>query len=389
MVREEASRAQETDAGAVVRMAPPWTWSVVALVALLVIAAIGFAWLAHIEMTDRARGITRPAGGVRPLFAQSDAVVAEVFVQSGQRVAANTPIARLRSADTEATLVEVEREIARASRDRDSILGDTQFERQRAELLARIDSMEQQRATLRDSASHRQRRLEAMLELERSGLVSAIQAGDEREEALQSMRAQQAAGEALARTRQELAALDAARARDLRAAERALQEATARRDALALPLQRGLIAAPDAGVVEALLPRPGDYVRAGQVIARLVSEDAAPRIVAFVPEKHRASVRAGDRAAVELDQFPSLEFGALPARVVRVAGDLASRQEVAEAMGDGVAIEGARVRVELELLPSPHLDRVRAGMLLDVRLTLRRQRLLAALLEPLAPRSGT
>jgi membrane fusion protein len=389
MARAEASREHEADAGAVVRMAPPWTWSVVALVALLVVAAIGFAWLAHIEVTDRARGITRPAGGVRPLFAQSDAVVAEVFVQSGQRVAANAPIARLRSADTEATLVEVEREIVRASRDRDSILGDTQFERQRAELLSRIDSMQQQRATLRDSASHRQRRLDAMLELERSGLVSAIQAGDEREEALQSTRAQQAAGEALARTRQELAALDAARARDLRAAERALQEAAARRDALSLPLQRGLIAAPDGGVVEALLTRPGDYVRAGQLIARLVSDDAAPRIVAFVPEKHRASIRAGDRAAVELDQFPSLEFGALPARVVRVAGDLASRQEVAEAMGDGVAIEGARVRVELELLPSPHLERVRTGMLLDVRLTLRRQRLLAALLEPLAPRSGT
>lgn len=370
------------DAGVVLRMSPPWTWSVVTIVAIAIVAALVFASLTSVEVTERARGITRSSGGVRPLIAQSDAVIAEVFVKSGARVQAGAPIARLRSVVNETALLEVEREIARASHARASAFSNVHYDRQRAEMVSRVDSAQQQLATAKQSQAHRERRLEAVQELHRAGLVSGIQAGDAREELLQATRSVQAAEETIARTKQELAALEAAHERELREAERALQEALARRAGLSLALQRALLVAPQDGIVETVLPRNGDYVQSGQVVARVIADSAAPVIVAFVAEKHVAAIHVGDRAAIELDRYPSLEFGSLPARVVRVAADLATREEIVEAMGEGNELRGPLYRVELELLPSEQRSRVTPGMLLDVRLTLRRQRLIAALLSP-------
>lgn len=142
-----------------------------------------------------------------------------------------------------------------------------------------------------------------------------------------------------------------------------------------------------AGVLETLLVKPGDVVPAGAPVGRIVPMGAPMRVVAFLPEKDRAFIREGGAARLELDQLPHAEFGTLPARITRIADDLATTQEIQEAMGEAAKLEGPAFRVELAFeggaegrmagLP------MRPGMLLQARFILRRQRPIAFLLNPL------
>ncbi|MBA3486487.1 MAG: hypothetical protein H0T88_04735, partial [Lysobacter sp.] len=88
-----------------------------------------------------------------------------------------------------------------------------------------------------------------------------------------------------------------------------------------------------------------------------------------------------------LEQLPYGEFGSLGARVVRISGDVASTDEVEEALGDGGIVEGATYRVELEVVDTSASEaagiRLRSGMMMQARFTLRRQRLITMVLEPL------
>jgi len=195
----------------------------------------------------------------------------------------------------------------------------------------------------------------------------------------------QAARDAEKRTRQELAAIDAARARELREADARIGEARARRESIDLPAQKGAVDTPVAGTIEGLVIRRGDVVHAGQTLAKLMPDAATLHVVAFLPERDRAFVHAGSIAQLELDQYPYAEFGTIPARVTRVGADLASTYEVREAFGDSATDDTrAQFRVELEVARE-HLRTlsIRPGMMLDVRLTLRRQRVLALLFAPL------
>jgi len=70
-----------------------------------------------------------------------------------------------------------------------------------------------------------------------------------------------------------------------------------------------------------------------------------------------------------------------------VSDDLASPFEVREAFGEDQKLEAPSYRVELEIVDTKPLDearvKLRTGMLMNVRYTLRRQRLITLVLDPL------
>jgi hypothetical protein len=110
-------------------------------------------------------------------------------------------------------------------------------------------------------------------------------------------------------------------------------------------------------------------------------------VIAFLEEKDRAFVRQGDEVPLELDQLPYAEYGTLRARVVRISSDLASPFEIREAFGDGPAPNIPAFRVELLVIEAKATARagvpLRSGMLMNARFTLRKQRLITLVLDPL------
>jgi multidrug resistance efflux pump len=380
------NRDPAIDAGLPLRISPPWTWSALFVAGGAVLVALVGAWFAHVEVTGRARGIVRPLSGVRALVAQTDGIVSDVPIRSGDRVSGGTTVVRLRAADLEASLLESTRDLAIREGERRSIAAQSGYGEQRAALLERLRIAQRQIASLEQSVDRQKTHVATVEQLRRSGLMSGLQLDEAHDQYDQAVRALGAGHDLQKRTIQELAAIDDAHARELREADSRVGEAKARRESIGLPAQRGTIDAPVSGTIEGLVVRRGDVVQTGQTIAKLLPDSADLHVVAFLPERDRAFVHPGTIAVLELDQFPYSEFGTIPARVTRLGSDLSSSYEIREAFGDSAAVDGGpQFRVELELQRRRLGDLpLRPGMMLNVRLTLRRQRVLSVLFAPLA-----
>lgn len=375
------------DGGGPLRVSPPWTWALFwTLAAALVVALVGSV-AGSVEVTGRGRGILRPTPGIQVLISAIGGTVSQVHAASGQAVRAGEPLIRLDSASLQAQLLEAERELQLLKSDFTvfALRQDRLQAEQEASLQARLRMLEEQEVSQGGSVGLYQRKLKANQELLKSSLVSVI-AVEEAVEALSMAQRQLGASrQALVQARQELASLRARREDEIWRREREQRQAQSRRDALQFSLGQAMVLAPADATLEAMLVKAGDVIQPGQAIGRLVPKGAPLQVVAFLPEKDRAFVKPGDEAKLELEQLPYAEFGTLKARVVRIAGDLASAQEIQEAMGEAGRLEGANYRVELEIMAASRPTRapLRTGMLMNVRFTLRKQRPITLFLEPL------
>jgi len=186
---------------------------------------------------------------------------------------------------------------------------------------------------------------------------------------------------------QELASLAGRREEELWQRQQVLSGAQNRRDSLALVRRQTLVEAPEDGTVEALLARLGEVVQAGQVVGKLIPRGSPLQVVSFLAERDRAFVKVDDEVHLELDQLPYAEYGTLRARVVRISDDLASPFEIREALGEDQKLDHPTYRVELEITDARAASaarvKLRTGMLMSVRYTLRRQKLVTLVLDPL------
>ncbi|HJW33516.1 MAG TPA: HlyD family efflux transporter periplasmic adaptor subunit [Holophagaceae bacterium] len=368
------------------RVSPPWTWALFwTLVGALVLALL-LGIFGSVEVTGRGRGILRPQGGIQVLNAAVAGTVVQVPAVSGQGVKAGQVVLRLDSASLQSQLLEAQRQLSLLqSEHRAYTLRQDRFRAdEEATLKARMAMLTEQEASQRESVNLYVRKVNANQELKKADLVSAIALEEAKEAQAQAQRQWMMAQQALVQARQELASLKGRWEDDLWRREMDLRQAQSRCDALQISLAQTVVTAPRDGMLEALLVKPGDVLAVGQPVGRLVAREGALSIVAFLPEKDRAFVKAGDTARLELDQHPYAEFGTLKAKVLRIASDLASSQEIQEALGEAGKLEGAAYRVELELPERGRTDiPIRTGMLMNIRFTLRRQRPLAIFIEPL------
>ena len=373
--------------GDVTRISPPWTWALVAVVALFISAALLLSIFGRIEITARGPGILRPSGGVRVLMAQTDGVVSQVDALSGVSVRRGGRVLRLQSAELQAALLEAERELelvtsqAQTYTQRQARM----FDEQEQSLQTRLAILQEEAVSYEQSVKTFERKLSRSVELEQSGLLSPTLVEDVREALSQARRQLSNSRRSLAQTRQELASTQSRRQEELWQRQRARQYAMSKRDALAFSLQQMQIRAPADGVVEAVLVKPGDVVQAGQIVGKLVSRDTGFQVVSFLPEKDRGSVRVNDDVKLELEQFPHAEFGTLKGRIQRIGDDLASTSEIREAFGEEIRLDSSSYRVEILVDASnrPRHVALRTGMLMNVRYTLRRERPIALFFAPL------
>lgn len=372
-----------------VDVSPPWTWALLWILLSAIATAIVIAFVGSIEVNTRAIGILRPAAGVRVLVSQVSGTVAAAPRRSGEAVAAGDVVLRIDSPQLRGQLLEAERQAGLLESDFGLVAQeqDRLHQLQLAETRTRIAKLAEQVESERGSIRVLKRKLDAMRALESSAVVSRFAVLDAQEAVALAERRLAGSEQSLAMARQDLAAMDSRREAEMWQRRQSLDGARARREAMRMASRQTRIVAPQSGVIEALIVKPGDDVRPGQTLAKIIPRGVPLEVVSFLPEKDRAFVRVGSEVRLELDQLPYGEYGTLGARVVRVGDDLASQHEVQQALGEGRALEGPAFRVQLAIADRRAADlariRLRSGMQMQVRYTLRRQRPITLVMEPL------
>lgn len=370
-------------------VSPPWTWALLWVLLAALGTSIVISVVGSIEVNTRAVGILRPTSGVRVLASQVSGTVASVSRHSGEAISAGDVVLQIDSPQLQGQLLEAQRQVTLLESDFSvfSQQQDRLHQRQLDESRTRIDKLMEQVASERASVAVMKRKLEAMRSLESSAVVSRFAVLDAQEAVAQAERRLAGSEQSLAMANQDLAAMDSRRQTELWQRRQSLDTARSRHESVRLESRQTRILAPQDGVIEALLVKPGDDVRPGQTLGKIVPNGSPLEVVSFLSEKDRAFVKVGSEVRLEIDQLPYGEYGTLGARVVRISDDLASSDEVRQALGDGRNIEGPAFRVVLSITDKDAADaarvRLRSGMLMQVRYTLRRQRPITLVMEPL------
>lgn len=347
------------------------------------------AVLSEVEVQDTGKGIVRPTAGMRLLQAQVGGVLAETYARSGDILKENQPIARIDSAQIQGAMLEAERQFnllrsqGKAYTDREDKLLQEQIQGVQLKLAHQKSQVE----SFESSVKIQEKRVEAVRRLLAENLVAPINLGEASDQLNVALRTLDGGKQQLLQLRQELSTLESQRQHNQWQRMLDLSSSQSKRDALDSSLRQGTVLAPVAGFLEALVAHPGDLLQPGQTIAKIIPDDSPLQAVAFLPEKDVGFVKVGDLVMLELQAYPFTEFGTLKGRVTRIGSDLASQYEIQEALGETGKLDSPGYRVEIELLPerTKRLSnvKIRPGMLLQSRFILRRQRLIAVVLEPL------
>jgi multidrug resistance efflux pump len=379
----------EEELGAMLRVSPPWAWSLFLALAALVGVALALSITCRVELTSRGRGILRAVGGVRALETQVAGVVDEVVATSGRPVRAGDPLVRLQSATVKAELLEADARLAQAKATLETFSSKQEaLYASRTSLLAhRADLLRARIASQAGTVSRVKKKAASYDDLGQKGIVGSLSADDANEELAQARRQKIGLEEDLSQTQLQIAALQSDRENERWRYQRDVADAQTKRDAVAIALDQTTVKAPQDGTLEAIVVKPGDVLHVGSPVGKLIPQGGPTQVISFLPEKDRAFVKEGTEVRVEIDQLPYAEFGALRGRIDRVSSALASPYEVSEALGEGAQLPSPAYRVELTVIED-ETDRklapeLRPGMLVSARYSLRQRKLIALVLDPL------
>lgn len=373
----------------IVRISPVWTWILVLILAAAIMSALLGSFIGSVDINGRGRGIVRPAGGIRTLTSQTSGTVRSIEVMSGRTVKAGTALIKINAPELQSEILLAERQIDAVKNEFKKIASQQEkfFTEQSQRIASRISLLEEQLKSHTQSVGIYERRLAAREALAKDSVVSSMEVDAAREELAQARRQAGATMQALDQTIQEKAALDSRRQDELWQGDQLWRNAVVKRDALSIVQNQTEIAAPEDGIVEALLVKPGEVIQAGQAVGKLIPQGSPLHVVSFLFEKDRAFVKTGDEVHLELDQLPYSEFGTLRAKIIRISDDLASPYEIEEALGPNQRFEVPTFRVELQVTDDKALKKaqkaLRSGMMMNVRYTLRKQRLITIVIDPL------
>ena len=100
-------------------------------------------------------------------------------------------------------------------------------------------------------------------------------------------------------------------------------------------LDRLTLRAPIAGRVQSsIITNLGQVVQSGEEIMRVVPEDSGLEIEAYVLNRDIGFVSVGEEAVVKVESFPYTRYGAIHARVTRIAKDAIPEPDAAAIEGD-------------------------------------------------------
>jgi HlyD family secretion protein len=311
------------DLDRMVRVTRPIGWVAGLIMAVLLVALLGWSILGQLPSRVPGQGLLLPQGGrVIEVQSRGTGVLIRLLVAVGDRVAPGQPIGLLGETDGEREIVTLRSQLAERQRDLDLAHAAAEGEqRSRAESLRRQRAaIELREQTARSREQVLRERVATTESLFREQLVTRGQLIAVQNE--------------LAAARQELsnAASDAARlgAEDLelqriaeerlRERQRALDETARRLAALEGTLADQLtIRSPSAGTVLEVRAQPGSLLRQGQALLALDQSGQGLEVIAFVDSQHGKRLAPGMEARIAIASARREEVGMLEAEVASVS----------------------------------------------------------------------
>ena len=224
----------------------------------------------------------------------------DVAVAKGQRIAAGAPLFVLESTRERAAVAEARAALAQA----ESLLADRRVGARPEEIAAIEAQLAEAEATLHlaEVTLVRQREL-AQTAAGTLARLDEARAGERQAEARRDRIRADLATARLPARRDQVAAAEAA----VQVAQSALAQAEWR-------LSQRAVSSPAAGIVDDVVRRVGEWAPGSGTIVSLLP-DGATRVVFFVPEPRRATLRQGQTVAIECSACPP----GLTARISRIA----------------------------------------------------------------------
>jgi HlyD family secretion protein len=259
--------------------------------------------LAQIDEVVVAPGMLQPRGAERPIKSPLAGVVAQIFVQEGQRVRQGQPLLRL-DADV-------------SEKRRTTVAEQTRLERQREleqtrAFEARSDSLRAKQESLREAMLTEQQILKQIEPLAKVGAMQQVQVLQQRNR-VQQLRSEMAQAEA------NLREVQAELVRQRQESLRNLADLDRQRVEVKEAQDQELLRAPLDGVVFDLVPSSTGYaVNQGETLLKVVPDSALEAKVYFT-NREVGFVKAGQSAQVRVDAFPFTQFGSIPGRIRAVS----------------------------------------------------------------------
>ena len=403
--------------------APVLAGALIASIALLLMALLGWLAWAQVDEVVHAAGAVEPAGRVKIVNHPRGGRVAAIHVREGQEVAAGAvlvsfdgEVARSERSELMGRLQLRTAEVARLEAEaagRDLVAGPVERQdlaaAQQALLAARNAAHASRKMALAQAVATRRGELrtaqadvarlrsglellrqqrEAVKELAERGLYPTLkvvqverQYSDDAGELAKARAALDAAKAALAEAESRQQELETERRSEILAA---LSDTTAERDRLAeqLRAQEAILAglevtAPAAGIVqEIVVAAPGQAVASHETLMKLVPRSEGLVVQAKVANRDVGRLHAGMPATVKVRAFDYLRYGALDGVLQKVAADAAPDPRTGE-LAYAVTVLTARGHLgqragELEVVP---------GMMVDVDLKIGERTILSYLTD--------
>ena len=318
-----------------------------AVASAFVLAWLSWLFLARVTLREissdaRIEIERRPT----PIESAADGILASIDVEPGDRVSAGASLLKLDATREQHAVQEHEAALRGVIAEVASMHGEMRTAEQSLASERRTfeNSVARARAEAREKsapATLARAEIVRLEQLAKQGLVSASDLERGRSEELLRRSAADAATAALAAIEQDLQTKVLERQARIDELASSLLRAEARKASLESTLtsarferDRRVLRAPVDGVVAELATlKPGEWVEKGESLAVIVPQSREMQIVALFPPAAIGRVRAGQTARVRLDAYPSAEYGAVPATVRRVAGE----------------VRDGKVRVELKI----------------------------------------
>jgi len=165
LFREEALKhyLQAEEGRGLVKVSPPWTWTLLWVLLTALGAALLASFLGHVEVNGRGRGIVRPSTGVRMLVSQSAGVVGRIEVRSSQAVKAGTALLHIEAPNIQSQLLEADRQTEAVKSDYKALSTrqDAAYLEQSQRLKSRISQLREQIVSFKESTQLYERKLKA------------------------------------------------------------------------------------------------------------------------------------------------------------------------------------------------------------------------------------
>ncbi|WP_353189774.1 HlyD family efflux transporter periplasmic adaptor subunit [Pandoraea pnomenusa] len=413
LFREEALAAQKTTSlGEIVLVQPLSMRLLTVVLTSFAIAVIGF--LAFGSYTQRAtvHGQLVPELGLIKLYVPDSGIVVERRVRDEQRVTSGDVLFVV-SGERQSALGATQAAISAQVRQRDESLRDSR-EKTRAIQAGEHSSLEATVKGLRGQAGALdvqiagQRERAALAEqtalryrgLVGQGYISQEQADQKQADALDQrsqlqtlMRErlrigadltsqQNALAELALKHEKQLAAID----RELSGNAEALSQSEAKRSAV--------IVAPQAGIVTAVVADVGQAVDARRPLAAIVPAGSRLQAELYAPSRSVGAVKPGDKVLLRYQAYPYERFGQQPGVVEAVAQTALPAEQLGDAAGaqrGGAAEPLYRITVSFNTTPTSPLGQpwaLRSGMQVEADLLQQRRRLYQWAFDPVQSLSG-